>query len=38
MGVAVVMSHFGEGQTVLVCLLVFKLKVIESFALRWWLW
>lgn len=30
-------SHLGEGQAVLVCLLVFELKVIESFALRWWL-
>lgn len=26
--------HLGEGQTVLVCLLVFELKVIQSFALR----
>lgn len=34
----VALSHLGEGQTVLVCLLVFELKVIESFALRWWLW
>ena len=31
-------SHLGEGKTVLVCLLVFELKVIESFTLRWWLW
>lgn len=30
-------SHLGEGQAVLVCLLVFELKVIQSFALRWWL-
>lgn len=32
------MTHLGEGQTVLVRLLVFKLKVIQGFALRWWLW
>lgn len=31
-------SYLGEGQAVLVCLLVFELKVIQSFALRWWLW
>lgn len=37
-GVAVLLCYLGEGQAVLVCLLVFELKVIESFALRWWLW
>lgn len=31
-------SHLREGQAVLVCLLVFQLKVIEGFALRWRLW
>lgn len=36
MGVAA--SHLREGQTVLVCLLVFQLKVIEGFALRRRLW
>ncbi len=30
-------AHLREGQTVLVCLLVFELEVIQSFALRWWL-
>lgn len=32
------MSYLGEGQAVLVCLLVFEFKVIQSFALRWRLW
>lgn len=32
------MSYLGEGQAVLVCLLVFELKVIQSFALGWRLW
>lgn len=27
-------SHLSEGQAVLVCLLVFELKVVQSFALR----
>lgn len=31
-------AHLRKGQTVLVCLLIFELKVIQSFALRWWLW
>lgn len=35
---SVSLSHLGKWQTVLICLLVFELKVIESFALRWWLW
>lgn len=31
------MPHLGKRQTVLVSLFVFQLKVIQSFALRWWL-
>lgn len=30
--------YLGEGQTVFVSFFVFQLKVIESFALRGWLW
>lgn len=35
---AAALAHLGERQTVLVSLFVFELKVVESFALRWWLW
>lgn len=31
----VAVSHLGKRKTVLVCLLVLELKVVESFALRW---